>query len=67
MCLCMPGCIFLTDKGVVQDALFLHHFPFFFLLFSLFLLSTEIFHVAVKMSILMSGVNTFEWKMAAGF
>lgn len=64
MCLCMPGCIFLTDKGVVKDALFLLHFPFFFLLFSLFLLSTEFFHVAVKMSMLM---NTFEWKMAAGF
>lgn len=55
MCLCMPGCIFLTDKGVVKDALFLHHFPFFFLLFSLFLLSTEIFSCCCE------NVRAHEW------
>ena len=36
----MPGCIFLTDRGMVKDALFLLHFPFLFLLICLFLFST---------------------------
>lgn len=67
VCLCMPGCIFLTDRGVVKDALFLLHFPFLFLLICLFLFSAEMFHVAVKISALMSKSKTFEWRRAAGF
>ena len=55
VCLCMSGCIFLTDRGVVKDGLFhFLHFPFFFLLILLFLRSTAVFHVAVKMSVLVS-------------
>jgi len=64
VCLCTSGCIFLTDKGVVREGLFhfLLHFPFFFLLTCLFPRSTAVFHVAVKMSVLLSRVSTVEWK-----
>lgn len=41
---------------------FLLHFPFFFLLIFLFLCSTAVFHVAVKVPALVSRVSTFEWK-----
>lgn len=60
----MSGCLFLTDRGVVKGGLFhfLLHFPFFFLLIFLFLCSTAVFHVAVKASVLVSRVSTFEWK-----
>lgn len=61
VCLCLSGCAFLTDRGVVKEGLFhfLLHLPFFFLLIFLFLCSTAVFHVAVKMSVLVSGVNMF--------
>lgn len=63
MCLCTSGCIFLTGRGVVKEGLFhFLHFPFFFLFIFLLLHSTALFHVAMKMSMLVSGVNTFEWK-----
>lgn len=61
---CMSGCLFLTDRGVVKEGLFyfLLRFPFFFLLIFLFLCSTAVFHVALKVSVLVSRVSTFEWK-----
>lgn len=53
------GCPFLTDRGVVKEGLFyfLLHFSFFFLLIFLFLCSTAVFHVAVKVSVLVSRVS----------
>lgn len=58
------GCLLLTGRGVVKEGLFyfLLHFPFFFLLIFLFLCCTAVFHVAVKVSVLVSRVSTFEWK-----
>lgn len=59
------GCLFFTDRGVVKEGLFyfLLHFPFFFLLIFLFLCSTAVFHVAVRVSVLVSRAeSTFEWK-----
>lgn len=63
--MCLHGWVHLSHRqgsGERRFVSFSSSFPFLLPLIFLSLHSTAVFHIAVKMSVPVSEVNTFEWK-----